>query len=57
MKNDVISNIKLKTSALENITERLQKLVATDTQVPELAYAGNICTSGSCSCKDGCTSW
>lgn len=56
MKNDVISNIKLKTSALENITERLQKLVAADTQVSELAYAGTICTSA-CNCKDGCTSW
>lgn len=57
MKNDAISNIKLKANALENITERLQKLVAADTQVSELAYAGNICTSGGCSCKDGCTSW
>ena len=57
MKNDAISNIKLKANALENITERLQKLVAADTQVSELAYAGNICTSGVCSCKDGCTSW
>lgn len=56
MKNDAISNIKLKTNALENITERLQKLVAADTQVSELAYAGNICTSA-CNCKDGCTSW
>lgn len=57
MKKDFMSNIKLESKALESITEKLQKLVAADSQVSELAYAGNICTSGSCSCKDGCTSW
>lgn len=57
MKNDAMSNVKLKTDALENIKERLQKLVAVDNEISELAYAGNICTSGGCSCKDGCTSW
>lgn len=60
MKNDVISTIKLTSKELANVTAKLQDLVLSDKNVPELAYAGNMNAVARCSCEkgcEGCTSW
>lgn len=58
--NDVMKDVKLTSNALDSITERLQKLVASNENVSILAYAG-VVGKGPCGCKGscegGCTSW
>lgn len=57
MKKEAIDNIKLKTDSFENILERLEKLVASDTQIVKNAYAGSVHTIRDCACKQHCDSW
>jgi hypothetical protein len=60
--NEVMKTVKLTSTSLESIAQRLQELVATDANVPALAYAGVMdmgrdgcgCKGG---CDGGCTSW
>lgn len=58
--NNGVNAVKLSSNALESITEKLQKLVATNANVPVLAYAGGAKAVARCSCEkgcEGCTSW
>jgi hypothetical protein len=60
MKNAIVKDVKLTSDALESITERLQELVMTNSDVPVLAYAGGAGPVARCSCEkgcEGCTSW
>ncbi len=59
MKN-AMEVVKLTSDALDSIAEKLQMLVATDENIPALAYAGDMNAVASCSCEkgcEGCTSW
>ena len=52
--------IKLTSSELTKISEKLQQLVTKNANMPELAYAGNMNAVARCSCEkgcEGCTSW
>lgn len=64
-----MKGLKLTSTDVEKITQRLHNLVTTNEQIPMLAYAGNTkgmevsfaCRGcdGACkgSCVGGCTSW
>jgi len=59
--NDAIKVVQLTSSAIESITEKLHNLVATNADIPTLAYAGDANAVRGCGCKNGCeggcTSW
>lgn len=58
--NNIIKEVQLASNDMEFIIRRLQRLVLTNPNVSELAYAGQVNAVASCSCEkgcEGCTSW